>query len=103
MKIALVLAALVLVSEAVNFKKQYCGNHEYVGNRGHKYPHLHCGKNFLTLSRESNRHTGLIEKCNKINEILADKRNYYGEATDPQKITAALKLYFRDVCPRNEL
>ncbi len=106
MKIALVLAALVLVSAAVNFKKQYCGNQEYVGNPGHKYPHLHCGKNFLTLSRDSNRHTGLIERCNKIKEILED--NYYGEATNTQLITAALKLYFKDVCsnensPRKEL
>ena len=54
MKITLVLAALtllVLATEAVNIKKKYCGNDEYVGNPGSKYPHLHCGKNFITLSK----------------------------------------------------
>ena len=37
MKIALVLAALtllVLATEAVNIKKKYCGNQEYIGNPG---------------------------------------------------------------------
>ncbi len=41
MKIALVLAALalfVLATETVNIKKKYCGNDEYVGNPGSKYP-----------------------------------------------------------------
>lgn len=108
MKIALILAALVLISEAVNIKKIYCGKQEYVGNPGNKYPHLHCGSNFLTLSREKNRHINLIEKCNTINEILKDKLNYYGKAANPKSITTALKLYFEDVCrnensPRKEL
>ncbi len=103
-KIALFLTALallILTVDAVNVKKDYCSNQEYVGNRGSKYPHLHCGKNFLTLSRSKTRHVNDLHKyeyCNKLNEILKDWQNYYGGAADSKAITEALKLCYEDLC-----
>ncbi|NGZ08543.1 MAG: hypothetical protein CV088_04030 [Nitrospira sp. LK70] len=54
-----VLLNLLLVGVAyagVNFKSQYCNGQDYVGNDGNKYPHLHCGKDFLVFSESKNNH-----------------------------------------------
>ena len=102
MKITLVLAALtllVLATEAVNIKKKYCGNDEYVGNLGSKYPHLHCGKNFITLSKGKKSHNNLQGKCSTVNRILGDVNGYYGNAGNKQAITNALTAYKNDGCP----
>jgi hypothetical protein len=91
---------LPVTAKAVNYKKDYCGNADYVGNTGAKYPHLHCGKSFFTLSKS----TGHINfngrgNCNKVEEVLADKQNQYGTAADPGAITTALESYQGDGCP----
>ena len=95
----LAFTSLLIVAEAVNFKKTYCGNQEYIGNPGHKYPHLHCGKSFLTLSRNKCSHNNLQGRCNKVNEILGNIQNYYGNAGNPGAITAVLTEYQDDDCP----
>ncbi len=75
-----------------------------MGNLGSKYPHLHCGKNFLALSRERtsvhliHKSTGTA-KCNKLIEILENKRKYYGGADDSEAITKALTSLYNDFCP----
>ena len=102
MKIALVLTALtlfVLAAEAVNIKKKYCGNQEYVGNPGSKYPHLHCGKSFITLSKAKKNHNNLQGKCNVVKNIIGDPNSYYGNAGNVQAITNALTAYENDSCP----
>ncbi len=94
-----VFVVLLLTIEAVNIKKDYCGNEEYVGNSGGKYPHLHCGKSFLTLSKSSGNHNNIQGRCTKVKEIFEDEESYYGSAKDPSAITAVLKEYYDYDCP----
>ncbi len=86
---------------AVNYKKDYCGGEDYVGNAGSKYPHLHCGKDFLTLSRSGSDHINFNGRpnCNKVNEVLDDVAGNYGSASDKAAITNALTAYKNAGCP----
>lgn len=86
-------------AKAINYKKKYCANNDYIGNAGSKYPHLHCDKTHLTLSRGKNIHDNLQGKCNKVEEILNSQDGYYGNANSPCEITAILKKYYNDGCP----
>ena len=98
MKVFLVVAVVVilaLAAEAINFKKDYCHNQDYVGNPGSRYPHLHCGKSFLTLSRSKSQHDNLQGRCSKVAEILSDPKYYYGGI---KEITAVLVEYRKDGC-----
>ncbi len=96
----LVFTSLLLMAEAVNYKKAYCGNQEFVGNAANKTPHLHCEKNHLTLTRNGGKqHTPLHGNCNKVNEILGDIPGFYGMAKNPAAITAVLVRYHTDGCP----
>jgi hypothetical protein len=100
--ILLVAVSLTLSTGAfANYKKDYCGNRDYVGNTGAKYPHLHCGKSFFSLSRAARDHINFNGRgnCNKVNEILADHQNQYGSATNPAAITTALEAYQQAGCP----
>lgn len=63
------LAALALLSAALfapasahadDYKKNYCGNQEYVAG-GSKYPHLHCDKGFFVYSATSSKHTDMAQ------------------------------------------
>lgn len=102
MKIALavtVLAVAFLAAEAVNIKKTYCNNEEYIGNRGGKYPHLHCGKSFITLSKTKTNHLNMQGKCNTVNRVLGDPQGNYGNAGNPGAITAVLRAYANADCP----
>lgn len=85
---------------AVNYKKAYCGGQDYVGNAGGKYPHLHCGKDFFTLSRSKSDHINFNDKpnCNKVDETLADPDRNYGSANDKAAITTALTAYKNAGC-----
>jgi len=103
-RIVLILALLVTLPTAafaLNYKKDYCGNQDYVGNTGAKYPHMHCGKSFFTLSRSGNDHINFNGRpnCNKVDEVLADSQNQYGSATNPAAITTALQAYKAAGCP----
>ncbi len=91
-----VLASLLLLANAVNYKKEFCGNQEYVGNPGSKYPHLHCGKGHLTVSRTHKQHYNVQGNCKKIDEILGDRKRFYN---DIPAITSVLKAYSAEGCP----
>lgn len=111
--VILAFTSLLLMAEAksINYKKVYCNNQEFVGTPipktkkqankiGGIYPHLHCGKTHLTLSRSKNGGRNNLEgDCNKVNEILADIPGYYGTASNPAAITAVLRAYSDDDCP----
>jgi hypothetical protein len=99
--IASLIAILPTGAFATNYKKDFCGNKDYVGNTGSRYPHMHCGKSFMTLSRSSNDHINFNGRpnCNKVNEVLDDKQNQYGNASDPAAITAVLDSYKTAGCP----
>jgi len=92
---------LTTTALAVNYKKDYCGNQEYVGNTGSRYAHLHCGKDFFTLSKTSSNHINFNGRgnCNKVDEVLADKEGYYGTAKNMGAITTALTSYKTAGCP----
>ena len=99
--IVLGLAILVLgvLTEAVNYKSDYCGNQEYVGNDGGRYPHLHCGSNFLTFSRGKKKHDNLQGKCDKVLEIIdyVESNEYINENT-ATAITDVLRAYYEKDC-----
>ena len=101
----LVMALCVLSTEAFSYKKQYCDNEEYVGNEGSKKPHVHCGKNFFTMSW-SDGHDNLVTKdgarCNKVKEILSSPNRYAGAAS-PEEITNALTAFKRGECKKLNL
>lgn len=62
--VAIVLNVLLVVPAyaGVNFKSQYCNGQDYAGNDGNKYPHLHCGKDFLVFSESKNDHKYLAKE-----------------------------------------
>lgn len=86
---------------AINYKKDYCGGAEYVGNAGGKYPHLHCTKDIFTLSRSKTDHINLHNRpnCNKVAEILSDPGRNYSSANNAAAITNALTAYQTAGCP----
>ncbi len=93
---------LFLLAAGVNIKKKNCGNQEYVGNSGGNYPHLHCDKDFLTLSEGPNQHTNYKERgeCQKILKTFQDKQDILSKN---MKITRVLQVYFEDNCPNDTL
>lgn len=99
--IAIAAIAIVPMTALANYKKDYCGNQDYVGNTGAKYAHLHCGKSFFTLSRSAKDHINFNGRgnCNKVTEVLDDKQNEYGTATNMGAITTALEAYKTAGCP----
>ena len=102
MKIALIVSAFfvfILAVEAVNIKKSFCGNRDFVGNPGSKYPHLHCGKDFLTVSTTSSRHINLQGRCSNVKKVLGDSGYYYAKAEKTHEITAVLQKYEAADCP----
>ena len=72
-----VLAGLVLSvagsAHAVDYKKTYCANKEFVAGAT-KYPHLHCDKSFFVYSASSKDHTdmaqGDVTYCENTRKVL---------------------------------
>jgi len=58
--VSLASLAFAGVAEAKSAKSTYCGNQDYYTNSGDNeggtYPHLHCGKDWITYSKNSNQH-----------------------------------------------
>ena len=104
--IILVVVILFALTEA-NFKKDYCGNQDYLGNNGNKYPHLHCGKDFFTFSKGKKNHNNLYgprgAACDKVQEILNDSNALYGNAANPGAITTALQAFYNGECVKSLL
>ena len=82
--IALCLLSFILIGAAKpNYKKDYCGNKDYVP-QGDTLPHLHCGKDFFTLSYAKSsgkkEHVNFIGRngaqCSNINKVLGSPSEY---------------------------
>lgn len=63
---------MIAMIQALNPKKDYCKNQEFVPDT--KYPHLHCGKGFLTYSVSGSNHDNLIDGdeiyCSRVTNVL---------------------------------
>jgi hypothetical protein len=104
--IALIVGVVIpLVALAANYKKDYCAGSEYLGNAGGKYPHLHCGKDFLTFSTGPSKHSNLNEGqgksgagCKRAAAILADPPYTSVNTSSPQAITDAINRFVQAEC-----
>ncbi len=93
----------------VNIREKYCKDYAsetkdkdyFVGNPESMYPHLHCGKTFLTLKMKGKKNTELEGNCEKIKEVYKDTD--LRTAGEPDKIATVLEKYFRDICPSQKL
>ena len=94
--IALCLLSFILINAVeANYKKDYCGNQEFVP--GTKYPHLHCGKGFFTLSyKGGNKHVNFVGKkgvmCSNVNKVLGSPCEYDNFNRFPAIINAIKKF-----------
>ncbi len=102
--------SLFLLAADINIKKKYCNNRKFIPNEK-IYPHLHCGKDFLTLSPgRSKKHINFKQPglCKKIFKLF-DVKDELDELDEldlhlPIKvITDVLEDYFDDNCPNIEL
>jgi len=61
------LLVLAVSASAGSFKKDYCDNQEYFNRSGNdvgsKYPHLHCGKKFVTYSKSKRNHINFLKSA----------------------------------------
>ena len=98
--IALCLLSFILINAVeANYKKDYCGNQEFLP--GTKYPHLHCGKDFFTLSYSGgNKHVNFIGskgvQCSNVKKVL-DYPSDYG-IDQQEEIKNAIKKFQKDYC-----
>ena len=85
----------------VNFKNEYCGNKEYLGNEGAKAPHLHCGKSFIAYKKANGDHLNMAEHGNCVrtdlvfDDIKANKEKFANYA----EIYNALVAFHQADCP----
>ncbi|ARG96914.1 hypothetical protein [Legionella micdadei] len=110
-KISIVAACLIalapIASSAhinlvnVDFKKEFCGNMEYLGNASSKRPHLHCGKSFMAYKKANGDHTNItdIGDCKRTNTVFDDIKANKTAFADYQGIYNALVLYHQSGCP----
>ena len=96
----LALALFVVLSEATNYKEAYCEGKTYVGNAENKKPHLHCGKDSMTLKLSSGKDTSFFDKkgakCTVVSNL--DKSKWSG-ASDSKAITNAVNRFLEGECP----
>uniref|UniRef100_A0A1X7U4W5 Uncharacterized protein n=1 Tax=Amphimedon queenslandica TaxID=400682 RepID=A0A1X7U4W5_AMPQE len=94
--IALCLLSFILINAAeANYRKDYCGNQEFVPCT--KYPHLHCGKRFFTLSYNGGKkHVNFIGKkgamCSNVKKVLGSPGQYDNFNTVPAIANAIIKF-----------
>ena len=109
MKTLLVLVVLslsVLIVQAANFKSTYCGNQEFLGNDPPtRYPHLHCGRRYITLSLQPNHHINFFDKkgivrCNTILNMVINNPESYEHAKYPQVIHDVASKFYQDFCTK---
>ena len=97
----IVLFLIHVEATNANYMKKYCGNKPFIP-QGNRYPHLHCGKDFLTLStkhKKDNFIGTLGVDCDKVKKVLNDPWRYYNNNDD---ITRVLQNFHRKECS-NEL
>jgi hypothetical protein len=85
------------VAEAKSAKSTYCDNQEFYTNSGADaggaYPHLHCGKNWITYSKNSNQHYNFYVGDN----IVKGKANNACTQADDQDADN-LKAKIKEMC-----
>ena len=100
----LALAVLVVLTEATNYKRKYCGGATYVGNPGSKTPHLHCDKSYMAFKAKDGQHTNFFDKkgarCTVIRNLDSSK---WSTASDPGAITTAVNNFLEGECDRVDL
>uniref|UniRef100_A0A1X7U3P4 Uncharacterized protein n=1 Tax=Amphimedon queenslandica TaxID=400682 RepID=A0A1X7U3P4_AMPQE len=95
--IALCLLSFILINAAeAKSYKEYCDGREFFPN-GEKYPHLHCGNGFFTLSYSKKDKVNFITsggiQCDRVRKVLdAGHINKYPE------IRARIEAFNRDYC-----
>uniref|UniRef100_A0A1X7SKM9 Uncharacterized protein n=1 Tax=Amphimedon queenslandica TaxID=400682 RepID=A0A1X7SKM9_AMPQE len=95
--IALCLLSFILINAVeANYRKKYCGSKEYV-IRGDKYPHLHCGKRFFTLSyKGGKKHIQFVGNkgavCSAVNKVLGSPEQYDNFNRIPSIADAIIKF-----------
>jgi hypothetical protein len=96
---ALSLFVLIPSVSYADLKSTYCGGKEYLGNPGNKYPHLHCGKDFITYSKKSDNHAEIMRgsqpSCERLRSTL-DVEQGDGE------LRTALKKVGQDFCKKKD-
>jgi hypothetical protein len=92
--VSLASLAFAGVAEAKSAKSTYCDNQDYYTNSGDNagdaYPHLHCGKDWITYSKNSNQHYNFYVG----DSILDGKANSactQADAQDADKLKAKIK------------
>ena len=100
----LALAVLVVLTEATNYKRAYCGGETYVGNPGSKAPHLHCDKSYMALKAKDGQHTNFLDKkgarCSVIRNLDSSK---WSTASNPGAITTAVSNFLGGECRKVDL
>ncbi len=96
----LVSATLPHQAHAASYKKEYCGNADYVtnngpGNDGGKiYPHLHCGSSWISFSANKNNHKNFLDGS-------SFKKGQAVEACQNQGVQQAIKQVINRICTDN--
>ena len=102
MKPLIVLFLIHVEATNANYMKKYCGNSIYIPH-GNRYPHLHCGKDFFTLSVKKKVKEPFVTAhgvdCKRVKKVLGDPGRYYNNIGD---ITRVLQNFHRKECS-NEL
>ncbi len=84
-------------AEAKSAKSEYCSNQEYYTNSGaddgSTYPHLHCGNNWITYSKNSGQHYNFYVG----NSVLKAKANNACTQADAQDADN-LKAKIKEIC-----
>ena len=93
-KLLLLIIFLSIVAANANYKKTYCHSKEFIPTTQNKYPHLHCGKRFLTYSNQSNDHVQFMGShgvdCKKVKKVLESDILY--------EIRNVLEKFYKDEC-----
>lgn len=95
----LIVLFLILVEVTnANYREEYCENSIYIP-QGNRYPHLHCGKKFFTLSVTSDIKEVFIGtrgvNCGKVKKVLDDPWRYYKNKGEIEKV---LQRFYHKEC-----
>ena len=91
-KLLLLIIFLFIGATSGNYKNKYCQNKEFIPLHN-KYPHLHCGRDFLTYS-SAHKHDNFVGphgvECKKVQKVLDYDIN--------DEIRAILSIFYDEEC-----
>ena len=95
--ISIGVLGLASASHAATAKRTYCSNQDYYtdsgANAGGTYPHLHCGNNWITYSKNSGQHYNFYVG----DSVVESKANNACTQADAQDADN-LKAKIRTIC-----